>query len=109
MLHVASTTTTATDYTTEPLDDYNLFIVFCGVLGFRQFGYLYNGGVTGFYSKAELLDTSNYSNGTQLKVYDTDGAVGPRHMNIKYVNNTTIKISYTGPYATEVRIYGIKA
>ena len=109
VLHVASTTTTATDYTTEPLDDYNFFIVFCGVLGFREYGYLYNGGVTGFYSKAELLDTSNYSIGAQLKVYDIDGAQGARTTTFKYVNNTTIKLFYKGSYPTEVRIYGIKA
>ena len=108
VLHVASTTTTATDYTTEPLDDYNFFIVSCGVLGFTSTT-LYHGSATGFYSKAELLDTSNYSGGTQLKVYDTDGAVGPRHINIKYVNNTTIKLWHQSPYPYEVRIYGIKA
>lgn len=108
MLHVASTTTTATDYTTEPLDDYNFFIVSCGVLGFRP-SYLYNGSATGFYSKAELLDTSNYTYGTQLKVYDGDGTPGFRGSTIKYVNNTTIKLFYKGPYPFEVRIYGIKA
>ena len=42
-------------------------------------------------------------------MYDTDGAVGPRHMNIKYVNNTTIKLWHQSPYPYEVRIYGIKA
>ena len=104
VLHVASTTTTATDYTTEPLDDYNFFIVSCGVLGFREYGYLYDGSVTGFYSKAELLDTSNYSIGAQLKVYDIDGAQGARTTVIKYVNNTTIKLFYKGSYPTEVRI-----
>lgn len=107
VLHVASTTTTATDYTIEPLDDYKFFIVSCGILGFRP-NVLYNGSVTGFYSKAELLDTSNYSVGAQLKMYDTDGAVGPRTTIIKYVNNTTIKLYYKGSYPTEVRIYGIK-
>ena len=107
VLHVASTPATATDYTTEPLDDYDFFIVSCGVLGFRP-GALYNGSMTGFYSKAELLDTSNYSTGTHLKVYDTDGAVGPRIINLKYVNNTSIKLWYAGAYSSEVRIYGIK-
>lgn len=107
VLHVASTTSTATDYTTEPLDDYDFFIVSCGVLGFRP-GTLYHGSPTGFYSKAELLDTSNYNTGTQLKLYDTDGEVGPRITNIKYVNNTTIKLWYGGSYPSEVRIYGIK-
>ena len=107
VLHVASTTATATDYTTEPLDDYNFFIISCGVLGFRP-NYFYNGSVIGFYSKAELLDTSNYTYGTQLKVYDTDGAAGFRVSTIKYVNNTTIKLWYKGTYSFEVRIYGIK-
>ena len=108
VLHVASLTTTATDYTTDPLDDYNFFIISCGVLGFREYGYLYDGSVTGFYSKAELLDTSNYTYGTQLKVYDGDGTPGFRITTIKYVNNTTIKLFYKGPYPSEVRIYGIK-
>ena len=108
LLHVASTTSTLTDYTTEPLDDYDFFIISCGVLGFREYGFLYNGSVTGFYSKAELLDTSNYSIGAQLKVYDMDGEAGSRTTVIKYVNNTTIKVYYKGSYPTEVRIYGIK-
>lgn len=107
VLHVASTTATATDYTTEPLDGYDFFIISAGVLGFRP-SYLYNGSATGFYSKAELLDTSNYTYGTQLKVYDADGVAGPRITVIKYVDNTTIKIRYNGSYPTEVRIYGIK-
>ena len=109
VLHVASTTTTATAYTTEPLDDYNFFIVSCGVLGFREYGYLYDGSVTGFYSKAELLNTSNYENGTHLKLYDTDnGQSAFRHIYLKYVNNTTIKIHHLSAYPIEVRIYGIK-
>ena len=107
VLHVASTTTTATDYTTEPLDDYNFFIVSCGVLGFRP-GYLYKGSATGFYSKAELLDTSKYTYGTQLIVYDSDGTLGPRATILKYVNNTSVKLWYAGAYPSEVRIYGIK-
>ena len=107
MLHVASTTTTETDYTTEPLDDYDFFIIFCGVLGFEP--YLHNGSVTSFYPKAALLDTANYRFGIRLKMYDTDGAVGIRNTNLKYVNNTTINIRYYGSYPTEVRIYGIKA
>ena len=107
VLHVASTTATATDYTTEPLDDYNFFIVSCGVLGFRP-TVLYKGSPTAFFSKAELLDTSNYTYGTQLKTYDTDGTPGSRITNIKYVNNTTIKLWYQSPYPSEVRIYGIK-
>ena len=107
VLHVASTTTTATDYTTEPLDDYNFFIVSCGVLGFRP-GVLYKGSPTGFYSKAELLDTANYSGGTQLIVYDTDGSQGDRITRLKYVNNTSVKLWYAGSYPSEVRIYGIK-
>ena len=113
VLHVASTTTTETDYTTEPLDDYNFFIVSCGVLGFRECGYLYDGSVTGFYSKAELLDTSKYTYGTQLIVYDSDGTLGPRATILKYVNNTSVKLWYSGTgagkYQFEVRIYGIKA
>ena len=108
VLHVASTTATATDYTTEPLDDYNFFIVSCGVLGFRP-TYLYKGSATGFYSKAELLDTSKYTGGTQLIVYETDGAPGSRIVIFKYVNNTSINIRGAGAYQSEVRIYGIKA
>ena len=108
VLHVASTTTTATDYTTEPLDDYDFFIVSCGVLGFRP-SYLYKGSATGFYSKAELLDTSNYTYGTQLIVYDSDGTPGSRIVIFKYVNNTSINIKCPGSYPFEVRIYGIKA
>ena len=108
MLHVASTTATATDYTTEPLDDYNFFIVSCGVLGFRP-TYQYKGRATGFYSKAELLDTSKYTIGTQLFVYETDGAPGSRIVVFKYVNNTSINIRGAGAYPYEVRIYGIKA
>ena len=108
VLHVASTTTTATDYTTEPLDDYNFFIVSCGVSGFRPYD-LYKGSATGFYSKAELLDSSNYSTGAQLKVYDIEGAQGARTTVIKYVNNTTSNIRFGGAYPSEVRIYGIKA
>ena len=108
VLHVASTTTTATDYTTEPLDDYDFFIVSCGVLGFRP-SYLYKGSPTGFYSKAELLDTSNYTYGSQLTVYDSDGTPGPRFVVFKYVNNTSINIRVAGAYQSEVRIYGIKA
>lgn len=107
VLHVASTTTTETDYTTEPLDDYDFFIICCGVLGFESY-YLYNGNATAFFSKAQLLDTSNYSLGVRLKIYDADGEVGTRSTNLKYVNNTTIKIRYYGAYPTEVRIYGIK-
>ena len=107
VLHVASTTTTATDYTTEPLDEYNFFIISCGVLGFRP-GILYKGSATGFYSKAELLDTSNYSSGTQIFVYETDGAPGSRIVVFKYVNNTSINIRSAGAYQLEVRIYGIK-
>ena len=109
VLHVASTKTTATDYTTEPLDDYNFFIVSCGVLGFRESGFLYKSNATGFYSKAELLDTSNYTNGIQLVIYETDGAQTTRKVYFKYVNNTTIKLWYAGAYSFEVRIYGIKA
>ena len=107
VLHVALTTTTATDYTTEPLDDYDFFIISCGVLGSRPMT-LYNGSATGFYSKAELLDTSNYFKGTQLKIYDTDDTAGLRTTNIKYVNNKTIKLWCGGAHPSEVRIYGIK-
>ena len=108
VLHVASTTATATDYTTEPLDNYNFFIVSCSVLGFRP-GTLYKGSPTSFYSKAELLDTANYSGGTQIIVYETDGAAGSRITRLKYVNNTSVKLWHAGPYPFEVRIYGIKA
>ena len=107
VLHVASTTTTATDYTTEPLDEYNFFIISCGVLGFRP-NLLYKGSATGFYSKAELLDTSKYTAGTQLFVYETDGSPGSRIVIFKYVNNTSINIRSVGAYQSEVRIYGIK-
>ena len=108
VLHVASTTPTATDYTTEPLGDYNFFIVSCGILGFRP-GVQYKGSITGFYSKAELLDTVNYIDGIQIIVSDTGGSPNPRITRVKYVNNTSIKLWYAGPFSTEVRIYGIKA